>query len=458
MTDQAPQEDRLCSLESEQLLLAAIIQRGEPTLLRSARKIAQDRDFHLDAHVGLWATLCALEDAGHPLDVASVADKSRSSDTFIGGADYLSSLLMLTAAQSASEDSILNAAKRIVELSYLRQLERTLIRAKGLCANGADFEAVTGFVEDDLINLRRQRETVSTGPQQIQFFATKVIDQIQHVSENGTSSFTFRTGMPSFDRATNGLQRGDLIILAGRPSMGKTAAMLALAEGLQAQSTEEMPISPLIFSCEMAGERLALRKIAAKAGVSVNNLRRAELSDSEWESVPDAVTAVSQESIFIDDTPGILLPVLRARAREHVARYPNSPILIDYLQIVAMPTTGRHQEMNQKVGEISSALKQLARELGVPVVALSQLNRDLEKRANKRPILSDLRESGAIEQDADVIVFLYRDEVYNPDTADRGIAEWIIAKQRDGETGTIRTQFVGTTMTYVDMGVHGGDY
>ena len=457
MSDQDVQEDRLFSLESEQLVLASIIQRGEAALLRAARKIAQDRDFHLDAHVGLWATLCALDDAGLPLDVAAVADKSRSMDTFVGGADYLSSLLMLTSAQSASEDSILGAAKRIVELSYLRQLERALTKAKGLCANGADFETVSGFVEDDLINLRRQRETVSTGPQHIHSFAKKVMDQIVHVADNGTSSFTFKTGMPSFDQATNGLQRGDLIILAGRPSMGKTAAMLAIAEGLQAQSTDEVPITPLIFSSEMAGDRLALRKIAAKAGVSVNNLRRAELSDSEWENIPDAVEVVGQQSIYIDDTPGILLPVLRARAREHVTRFPNSPILVDYLQIIGMPVSGRHQETNQKIGEISSALKQLARELGVPVVALSQLNRDLEKRANKRPILSDLRESGAIEQDADVIVFLYRDEVYNPDTQDRGISEWIIAKQRDGETLTIRTQFLGTTMTYVDMGTYSSD-
>ena len=453
-------DNRLFSMESETLILSALLQsEGDRALnlLRGLRKKLRANDFHVEEHTALWGVLCAIDDVGEPIDLAAVADKARAMDAFIGGAEYLADLAGNAAASSAGADSIAAAAARVLDLAFQRQMKKALARALEMSAAGADFDTVASCIEDDVINLRRQREHTNAGPQHIKTFATKVLDQIVHVDAHGMSDFTFKTGHASFDEQTNGLQRGDLIVVAGRPSMGKTATMLYLANGVEAQSTPNLPVTPLIFSAEMSGDRLAMRQIAAAANVPVNSIRRAEMSDSQWDVIPDAVGAVSGRNIYIDDTPGISLPELRARAREHVTNHPNSPIFVDYMQIITVPTDAsarRDKEERQKISDISRALKQLARELNVPVIALAQLNRDLEKRANKRPLLSDLRESGAIEQDADLIVFVYRDEVYNPDTQDRGIAEWIIGKQRDGATGTIRNGFIGQTMTYSDMGAY----
>ncbi|HKY70132.1 MAG TPA: replicative DNA helicase, partial [Gammaproteobacteria bacterium] len=277
------------------------------------------------------------------------------------------------------------------------------------------------------------------GPEILRQIVARTIDSIEKRFEDPNAITGIPSGFTDIDKLTTGLQPGDLVIVAGRPSMGKTVLGMNIAEHA-AMKTKK---SVLVFSMEMPANALVMRLMASMGRIELNRLRTGKLSQDDWSRLSSSVSMLSEVQMYIDETPALTPVELRAKARR-IARDRKNPlglIVVDYLQL--MRTTGRAENRTAEISEISRGLKALAKELHVPVVALSQLNRSLEQRPNKRPVMSDLRESGAIEQDADVIVFIYRDEVYHEDSPDKGTAEIIVAKHRNGPTGTVRLTFLG---------------
>jgi replicative DNA helicase len=268
-----------------------------------------------------------------------------------------------------------------------------------------------------------------------------LIDRVQELEANGSEDVTgIRTGFYDLDRMTAGLQKGDLIVLAARPSMGKTAFALNIAEHVAVQ--EGLPVA--VFSMEMGASQLALRVVGSLGRIDQQHLRTGRLRDDEWERLPEAASKLSEAPMFIDETPGLNPAELRARARRLARQYGGTLglIVIDYLQLMSGSSNSNDENRATVLGEISRGMKGLAKELQCPVIALSQLNRSVETRPDKRPMMSDLRESGAIEQDADVIMFIYRDDYYNKDSKEPGVAEIVLAKQRNGPVGTVKLTFL----------------
>jgi replicative DNA helicase len=268
-----------------------------------------------------------------------------------------------------------------------------------------------------------------------------LIDRVQELEANGSEDVTgIRTGFYDLDRMTAGLQKGDLIVLAARPSMGKTAFALNIAEHVAVQ--EGLPVA--VFSMEMGASQLALRVVGSLGRIDQQHLRTGRLRDDEWERLPEAASKLSEAPMFIDETPGLNPAELRARARRLARQYGGTLglIVIDYLQLMSGSSNSSDENRATVLGEISRGMKGLAKELQCPVIALSQLNRSVETRPDKRPMMSDLRESGAIEQDADVIMFIYRDDYYNKDSKEPGVAEIVLAKQRNGPVGTVKLTFL----------------
>jgi replicative DNA helicase len=284
---------------------------------------------------------------------------------------------------------------------------------------------------------------------------TKVIDRISDLHERGSPDVTgVPTGYKDLDRMTAGLQPGDLVIIAARPSMGKTALALNIAEYVALRQKVRQPVA--MFSMEMGGEQLVTRLISSIGRLDQSRVRVGKLSDNEWNELTLAMNKVTEAPIHIDETPALTPLEVRARARRlHRQHGPLGLIIIDYLQLMTVPAGRGEENRATQVAEISRSLKALAKELHVPIVALSQLNRGLEQRTNKRPMMSDLRESGAIEQDADVILFIYRDEVYDKESKDKGTAEIIIAKQRNGPTGEVKLVFLGPQTRFEDSAFPG---
>jgi replicative DNA helicase len=268
-----------------------------------------------------------------------------------------------------------------------------------------------------------------------------LIDRVQELEANGSEDVTgIRTGFYDLDRMTAGLQKGDLIVLAARPSMGKTAFALNIAEHVAVQ--EGLPVA--VFSMEMGASQLALRVVGSLGRIDQQHLRTGRLRDDEWERLPEAASKLSEAPMFIDESPGLNPAELRARARRLARQYGGTLglIVIDYLQLMSGSSNSSEENRATVLGEISRGMKGLAKELQCPVIALSQLNRSVETRPDKRPMMSDLRESGAIEQDADVIMFIYRDDYYNKDSKEPGVAEIVLAKQRNGPVGTVKLTFL----------------
>jgi replicative DNA helicase len=280
------------------------------------------------------------------------------------------------------------------------------------------------------------------GPQPITELLAKTADRIDTLYHSADTLTGLPTGFIDFDDMTSGLQEGDLIIIAGRPSMGKTTFAMNIAENAAMHSVKEGGKPVLIFSMEMPAESLVMRMLSSLGRVDQHRVRTGKLNDSEWPRITSAISMLSEAKMYIDDTPSLTPTELRSRARRVAREHDGlSLIVIDYLQL--MQVHGLKENRTAEISEISRALKALAKELHVPVIALSQLNRSLEQRQNRRPVMSDLRESGAIEQDADLIAFIYRDEVYNEDSPDKGMAEIIIGKQRNGPIGKVNLTFLG---------------
>jgi replicative DNA helicase len=369
--------------------------------------------------------------------VAESIEASEDKDK-TGGAAYLASL-----AQSVP--SALNI-RRYAELVRERAVQRTLaqvateIAESALAPNGKEVGLMLDEAESKIFQIAETGARNKLGLQEIKPVLAKVFEKIDHLyhRDNPSDITGVPTGYTKIDEMTSGLQGGDLIIVAGRPSMGKTALALNFAQFIAVDNG--LPVA--IFSMEMSSTQLAQRMLGSIARVDQHKMRTGRLNDNEWSTLSDAMGKLHETPIYIDETGALTALEVRARARRLKRQYSKlGLIVIDYLQLMSASTQGENRAT--EISEISRSLKAMAKELDVPVVALSQLNRALEQRPNKRPQMADLRESGAIEQDADVILAIYRDEVYNPETPDKGTAEVIILKQRNGPIGTVKLTFLG---------------
>ncbi len=446
------------SAESERLALHVALCGTRPLEAENLITCLAPSDFFVEHHVGLWQCITALHERNKPFDVASVLDYARAHNILVGDVVYLTDLLDDVLFSAADSKSITEASDRIKNFVQLRQLQEIFQQGLQLCAQAPEHASIVSTtVQDALINLERQSTSANQGPKHIREITEMVIDKIERVMD-GEPLSVVPSRFDSLDRLITGFADGDLIILAARPSMGKTAFMNALAENvtrLQSNEADRAHIAQtLIFSTEMTSESLGFRQLSSFSGVHNEKLKRGEMDDYEITSMMRGMESLIKHDIWIDDTPGLTLSEIRARTRKFVREHGRCVVMVDYLQNISAL---EGKETKDHVSECSRGLKQLARELKLPVIALSQLNRSVEQRANKRPLMSDLRESGAIEQDADLIMFLYRDEYYNPDTDRPGVTEVLVAKQRDGATGAAALHFDKRTGRFTDM-TSGQDY
>jgi replicative DNA helicase len=435
------------SVEAEQSLLGGLL--IDNTAWDRLGGVLTDKDFYRPEHALIYKVIQRLVGDNQPADVITVneAVKSEQGGDLVG-IDYLNSL----AQSTPSAANIKGYADIVRDRSILRRLIEVSdsIVSSAFIPEGRSVRTLLDEAESRILQIGEDGSRKSDYLE-IEPLLRSVVARIDELyNRQGGSDITgIATGFIDLDKQTSGLQKGDLVIIAGRPSMGKTAMALNIAENVAL--AEGLPV--VIFSMEMSGEQLAARLLGSVGRVDQSRMRTGKLQDDEWPRVTDAIARLSNTQILIDETGALSSLELRARARRIARNFGGTLglVVIDYLQL--MSGSGSENRATE-ISEISRSLKSLAKELQCPVVALSQLNRGLEQRPNKRPIMSDLRESGAIEQDADVIMFIYRDEVYHPDTTtDKGVAEIIIGKQRNGPIGTIRLSWQGPYTKFDNLAV-----
>jgi replicative DNA helicase len=426
------------SIEAEQSVLGGLlIDNGA---FDKIADVVSDSDFYRDDHRRIFRHIARLVEKGKPADVITVDEAIKSSEDKdkIGGLAYLAALT----GNTPSAHNIRRYAEIVRERAIMRKLVEvgTNIADTALNPMGKEVGQLLDEAESRVFEIAEAGARGRQGFIEIQPLLTQVMERIDMLyhRDNPSDITGVPTGYADLDSRTSGLQPGDLVIIAGRPSMGKTALALNIAEHVAVEN--KLPVA--VFSMEMAGTQLAMRMLGSIGHLDQHKLRTGKLSDEDWNRLTTAVGKLHDAPIHIDETPALNALELRARARRLHRQYGTlGLIVIDYLQLMEASTSGENRAT--EISEISRSLKALAKELKVPVVALSQLNRALEQRPNKRPQMADLRESGAIEQDADLILAIYRDEVYSPDTPEKGIAEINILKQRNGPIGTVKLTFLG---------------
>ena len=426
------------SINSEQSILGGLM--IDNNALDSIIDLVQPDDFYRRDHRIIFEQISSMIQRGRPADVLTVSEalKDAGQENEAGGLAYLNELVNNT----PSAANIRRYAEIVHDKSVLRQLitagDRMVTNA--LAPEGRDTTQILDEAEREVLAINERNSRGQRGFQPMATLIREVSERIIDIYTNmkGSDVTGVPTGYPNLDKELSGMQRGDLIIIAGRPSMGKTSFAINIAENVGVR--QELPVA--VFSLEMGGDQLAQRLISSVANIDAQKLRKAQLADEEWTAFSKAVHRLENKPIYIDDTPALMISELASRARRLMNQTgPLGLIVVDYIQLM----TGRAGSDNRstELSEISRGLKALAKELHCPIIVLSQLNRSLEQRADRRPIMSDLRESGAIEQDADVIMFIYREVVYNKDTPDKNLAEIIIGKQRNGPIGTLRMVFRG---------------
>ena len=439
------------SIEAEQSVLGGLLL--DNAAFDKIADLVGENDFYRDEHKRIYRQIRKLLEQSKPVDVITVAESldlaGEGSET--GGLAYLGEL----AANTPSAANIRRYAEIVRERAILRQLVTAGDEIAGSAFNplGRDPKQLLDEAEAKVFAIAEGGFRHQTGFQHINPLLTQVVERIQelHDRDNPSDITGVPTGYHDLDAKTSGLQPGDLLIVAGRPSMGKTSFALNMAEHVAI----EVGLPVAVFSMEMGGAQLAMRMLSSVGRLDAHRVRTGRLNDDEWSRLTFALGKMHEAPLYIDETPALNPIDLRARARRlHRQCGKLGLIVIDYLQL--MSSAGQGENRATEISEISRSLKGLAKELNVPVMALSQLNRSLEQRPNKRPVMSDLRESGAIEQDADVIMFIYRDEVYNPDTPDKGSAEIIIGKQRNGPIGMVRLTFLGEYTRFENFANTGG--
>ncbi|MEJ2514679.1 MAG: replicative DNA helicase [Gammaproteobacteria bacterium] len=423
------------SLEAEQSVLGGLML--DNSAWDQVADVVGADDFYRRDHRLIFTAISELADRGEPSDAVTVSEllTRRGELEDAGGLQYLGQI----ARETPSAANIRAYAGIVRERAMLRELIRVggNMATSAYTPEGRSAADLVDEAERQVFEIAERGQRGGSGFQQLKRILGATIDRLDELQKNEGDVTGLSTGFSDFDKMTAGLQPGDLVIIAGRPSMGKTSFAMNIAE--HAAIAEEAPVA--IFSMEMSAEQLSFRMISSLGRVNQANLRTGRFLDEDWSRINSAVSVMSKAKLFIDDTPALTPSEVRARARRLKREHGLGLIVIDYLQL--MRVAGTSENRATEISEISRSLKALAKELHVPVVTLSQLNRSVEQRTDKRPVMSDLRESGAIEQDADLIAFIFREEVYNKDTQRRGIADVIVAKQRNGPIGDIHLTFLG---------------
>ena len=423
------------SIEAEQAVLGGLML--DNNALDKVIDAITEQDFYRQDHRLVFNAISDLASNSQPYDVVTLSewlDQNKQLEQ-VGGLAYLAEL----ASNTPSAANIAAYANIVRERAILRQLigAGTEICESCFHTEGRTSEQVLDNAEKLIFNIAEQGAKGRRDFVSIKELLVATVDRIDALFQQDEPITGVATGYTEFDAMTSGLQNSDLVIVAGRPSMGKTTFAMNIAE----HAAIKLQKPDAIFSMEMPGEQIVMRMLSSLGRIDQHRVRTGRLNDDDWPRLTSAVGLLAEAKLFIDDTPALTPNELRSRARRLKREHGLGLIVIDYLQL--MQVAGESQNRTNEISEISRSLKALAKELKVPVVALSQLNRSLEQRPNKRPVMSDLRESGAIEQDADVITFIYRDEVYNEDSPDKGTAEIIIGKQRNRPIGSVRPTFLG---------------
>ncbi|MCM3693997.1 replicative DNA helicase [Neobacillus niacini] len=429
------------NIEAEQAVLGAIFL--EPSSLTVASEVLIPEDFYRAAHQKIFNAMLKLNDEGKVVDLVTVTEELAAAKLIedTGGVSYLSEL----ASSVPTAANIEYYARIVEEKSLLRRLIRT---ATEIASDGYsredEVEALLSEAEKNILAVAQRKNAGSF--HNIKDVLVRTYDNIEEMHNRVGDITGISTGFAELDRMTAGFQRNDLIIVGARPSVGKTAFALNIAANVATKTNENVAI----FSLEMGAEQLVMRMLCSEGNIDAQRLRTGSLTDDDWGKLTMAMGSLSNSGIFIDDTPGVRISDIRSKCRRLQQEHGLGMILIDYLQLIL--GNGRSGEnRQQEVSEISRSLKQLARELKVPVIALSQLSRGVEQRQDKRPMMSDIRESGSIEQDADIVAFLYRDDYYDKESENKNIIEIIIAKQRNGPTGTVSLAFVKEYNKFVNL-------
>ncbi len=423
------------SIEAEQSVLGGLLQ--DSTNFDSVLEQVSDVDFFRAPHSQIFRTMALLVEEELPIDVITVSEKlqSRNELESAGGLEYLTDL----ATNVPSSANVVAYAKIVRERATLRLLisAATEISRASYNPSGMGSNELLQFAEQRVLEIAEERPKEG-GFEDVTTLLKKTVEKIDELFSSDGNLTGIPTGISDLDEKTSGWQSGELVVLAARPSMGKTALALNFVEAAIMHSQKPA----LVFSMEMPADSLVMRMLSSIGRIDQGRLRNGKLTEEDWPKLEMAARKIKDTKLFIDDTAALTPNEVRARVKRVVREHGEpSIIMVDYLQL--MHVGGTNEGRTQEISEISRSMKALAREYECPVIALSQLNRGVEQRPNKRPMNSDLRESGAIEQDADVILFIYRDEYYNEESPDKGIAELIIGKQRNGEIGTVKAAFVG---------------
>ena len=431
------------SIEAERSVIGGLML--DPQAWEKVSEVVMADDFYRPEHRAIFSVIARLADDTEPADVVTISERldKRGELEDVGGIAYL--IEMVEATPSAA--NIASYAEIVRERSVLRRLISTTneINTRADHPEGMTASEIVEDAERRIFQLSGDGEKKG-GPRVVSEILSKTVDKIDELYHREGSITGLSTGFTDLDAMTSGLQPSDLIIVAGRPSMGKTTFAMNLVEN--ATMISELPV--VVFSLEMPAEQLMMRMLSSLGRIDQTRMRSGQLIQEDWDKLMSAVKMLKDRKLFIDDTAGISPTEMRSRTRRIAREHGGiALIMIDYLQLMQIP--GYSEGRTNEISEISRSLKAIAKEMECPVIALSQLNRSLEQRPNKRPVNSDLRESGAIEQDADIISFVYRDEVYHEDTPHKGIAEIIIGKQRNGPIGTCRLAFIGKFTRFEDL-------
>lgn len=438
-----PEEDLLRlppqAIEAEQSILGSMMLDNR-TIDEISSEL-ESRDFYRNDHQLIYNEIINLDEKGEAADVVTVSE----SLTHLGELDKAGGLAYLgaLAKNTPNAGNVKSYAKIVRDRAILRRLIESAndIIQKSYQPEGRTPEEVLDFAESMIFEIAKNNNQAKAGFRKIDGLLAEAVDKIEEMFKSKADVTGVSTGFKDLDKQTSGLQAGDLVIVAGRPSMGKTSFSMNLVEN--AAIKDNLPVA--VFSMEMPGTALAARMLASLSRVNSSRMRTGQLETEDWPKLTSAVGMLQDKNIYIDDTPALSPLEVRTRSRRLAAEHPEGLglIMLDYLQLMRGNDGPGNDNRTMEISNITRSLKGLAKELECPIIVLSQLNRSLEQRPNKRPVMSDLRESGAIEQDADIIMFIYRHEVYEPDTDQKGIAEIIIGKQRNGPIGTTRLAWLG---------------
>lgn len=424
------------SIQAEQSVIGGLILDNNK--ISDIIDVLNADDFYNSTNQIIYSKILSLNDENSPFDVVTLSEKL-STERSNSNLAYLGEL----ARNTPSSANIIAYANIVKEKSTTRKLIESLNEGIRKCYSNVRSESIIADTQSELLGLSEKND--KTGPREIRGILTETIEYVDKVCKNEQSVIGLPTGFSEIDNKTSGLHAGELTIIAARPSMGKTTLAMSIIENIITHCEDKI----LFFSLEMPARAIALRMLSSFGGVNQNKIRKGILSDADWRGVSKTVSELSGAKLFIDDSPGLSPEQIRIRAIREASKEDIGLIVVDYLQLIQVRGFS-----NNRVGEVSAislALKNLSKELNVPVIALSQLNRNVDSRPNRRPVLSDLRDSGSLEQDADLVWIIYRDEVYNENTIDQGVAEIIIAKHRNGPTGTCKLKFIGELTKFTDL-------